>query len=212
MRGDGGREKDGRDDHRCTDMVDPGDARPRTRRVSTGPANQQAIRPARTAARRSDRGRSGIRRTTTRSPSSRLGRTPGSSHRRRPQSTPASPEGAADQRHSGVATSARQASETTIRLNHFLLWVPGAEGTMARAGNPWSSDRSAPLTRKAMSDDRSAVCEAERATVALPSIVSRRVVPGLVIPARRADRPGARRSSVASWTSPRCRRWAARRS
>ena len=28
----------------------------------------------------------------------------------------------------------------------FLLWVPGAAGTMARAGNPWSRDRSAPLT------------------------------------------------------------------
>ena len=38
-----------------------------------------------------------------------------------------------------------------IAVTHFVLCTPGSAGTMTRAGKPWSSDRSAPLTFSASS-------------------------------------------------------------
>ena len=102
------------------------------------------------------------------------------------------------------------------RSTHFVQCTPGSAGTTIRAGKPWSADRSAPLTRSASSERRSAAWPAAQRRAAEAAALLQGLHEHLVESPRRRraqrGRAAARRSTSASSTSPRRRRSAARRS
>ena len=72
--------------------------------------------------------------------------------------------GAGDWRRTSAAGVSCQLGKVRL-ATHLVLCTPGLAGTITRAGYPWSSESSAPLTRSASSESGSMICPADRTAV-----------------------------------------------